>query len=539
MTKLVDQYGRAIDSGALAQLQTASLAPLHHEVAGHPSRGINPARLNAILESAEQGDMVAQAELFQDMEERDGHVFSELSKRKRAVIKLPWDITPPRNPSAEEVKLTAYVKELFQDMNDLEDMLFDALDGISHGFSALELEWVRTGSDWSVRCAHHRPQTWFQMDRATRTQLRLRNSSMDGVDLQPGGWLLHTHKARSGYLARSGLGRVLVWPYLFKHYSVGDLAEFLDIYGLPLRVGKFPTQATDAEKATLWRAVAGIGHNAAGIIPQSMAIEFQEAAKGSEKPFEAMINWCERTQSKAILGSTLTSEAGATGLGSGLAEIHNEVRLDIRDSDCKQLAGTVTRDLIYPILAINKGWADSRRCPRFTFDTLEAEDLKTYAESLPKLVSVGMQIPVQWAAEKLRIPMPGKGEDILVAPVAPTAPATAAPIKAKPTGKVALQVALTSTDTGAAVSTYADQDAIDNAIATLDADLQEQVQAWLKPALTALAAAPTAEAALELLASTNPLVADAVLIDAIARAMFIAELVGADSAAQEIRSSAQ
>jgi phage gp29-like protein len=530
MAKLVDQFGQPIESGSLDLPQTSRLASLHREVAGHPARGLNPSRLNTILEAAEHGDLIAQHELFRDMEERDGHVFSELSKRKRAVIKLSWDIVPPRNPSKEEEDATAYVKELIQDMSDFEDMQFDALDGIGHGFSAMELEWQRIGSDWTIQRAHHRPQTWFQLDLETRNELRLRDSSPDGAKLQPFGWMLHVHKAMSGYTARSGLARVLVWPYLFKHFSVGDLAEFLDIYGLPLRIGKFPSQATPEEKATLWRAVAGIGHNAAGIIPASMAIEFQEAAKGTEKPFEAMIQWCERTQSKAITGSTLTSEAGSTGLGSGLAEIHNEVRLDIRDSDCKQLAGTITRDLIYPLLAINKGWADVRRCPRFVFDTLEAEDLKTYSESLPKLVGIGMKIPAQWAHEKLRIPQPADSEDVLaVASKAPTPQAD----KGKAAARAALSAALKS-GKNADVVAFADQDAIDGALADLDAALQPQVEAWLKPALDALAKVGTADAALELLASENPLVADLVLIEAVARAMFVAELVGADSAQQEL-----
>lgn len=530
MAKLLDQFGQPIDSEVFDQPQTSRLTTLHRHVAGHPSRGINPARLNTILEAAELGNLIAQHELFRDIEERDGHVFSELSKRKRAVIKLSWDIVPPRNPSKEEENLTAYAKELIQDMSDFEDMQFDALDGIGHGFSAMELEWQRIGSDWTIQRAHHRPQTWFQLDLETRNELRLRDSSPDGAKLQAFGWMLHVHKAMSGYTARSGLARVLVWPYLFKHFSVGDLAEFLDIYGLPLRIGKFPSQATPEEKATLWRAVAGIGHNAAGIIPASMAIEFQEAAKGTEKPFEAMIQWCERTQSKAITGSTLTSEAGSTGLGSGLAEIHNEVRLDIRDSDCKQLAGTITRDLIYPLLAINKGWADIRRCPRFVFDTLEAEDLKTYSESLPKLVSIGMKIPAQWAHEKLRIPQPADSEDVLA--VAPKDPAPQAD-KGKAAARAALSAALKS-GKNADVVAFADQDAIDGALADLDAALQPQVEAWLKPALDALAKASTADAALELLASENPLVADSVLIEAVARAMFVAELVGADSAQQEL-----
>lgn len=530
MTKLLDQFGQPVDTRSLDQYQSSSLTTLHRHVAGHPSRGINPARLNTILEAAELGNLIAQHELFRDMEERDGHVFSELSKRKRAVIKLSWDIVPPRNPSKEEENLTAYVKELIQDMSDFEDMQFDALDGIGHGFSAMELEWQRIGSDWTIQRAHHRPQTWFQLDLETRNELRLRDGSADGATLQPFGWMLHVHKAMSGYTARSGLARVLVWPYLFKHFSVGDLAEFLDIYGLPLRIGKFPSQATPEEKATLWRAVAGIGHNAAGIIPASMAIEFQEAAKGTEKPFEAMIQWCERTQSKAITGSTLTSEAGSTGLGSGLAEIHNEVRLDIRDSDCKQLAGTITRDLIYPLLAINKGWADIRRCPRFVFDTLEAEDLKTYSESLPKLVSIGMKIPAQWAHEKLRIPQPADSEDVLA--VAPKDPAPQAD-KGKAAARAALSAALKS-GKNADVVAFADQDAIDGALADPDAALQPQVEAWLKPALDALAKASTADAALEMLASENPLVADSILIEAVARAMFVAELVGADSAQQEL-----
>lgn len=41
-----------------------------------------------------------------------------------------------------------------------------------------------------------------------------------------------------------------------------------------------------------------------------MDIEFREAAKGTSDPFMLMMSWCERTQSKAILGGTLTSGTG-------------------------------------------------------------------------------------------------------------------------------------------------------------------------------------------------------------------------------------
>lgn len=510
--RLLDQYGHPITSDALDQPQTearASLVHLRREIAGHPSRGITPARLNEILMQAEQGDLVAQHELFADMEERDGHVYTELSKRKRASIKLDWDVVPPRGASKEEEDHAAWAREQLQDMADLEDTLFDALDAISHGFSAQELEWEYVGGVWTIKKFNHRPQSWFQTDQETRTKLRLRDFTANGAELQPFGWMLHTHKAVSGYVSRSGLGRVLVWPYLFKHFSVGDLAEFLDIHGLPIIVGKYPSNASQDEKSTLFRAVAGIGHNARGIIPTGMELEIIQAADSKGDPFMNMIAWCERSQAKAINGSTLTSEAGATGLGSGVADVHNEVRLDIRNSDCKQLAGTVTRDVVYPLLAVNRGLRDARRCPRFVLDTSEAEDLKAYAESLPKLVAVGMRIKREWAHEKLRIPMADEQDEVLeAAPAAPAAdPNTPPPKPAKGQAKLTAELVATLGALKAAAEGSDGEDqlrgpqpdlsglkAIDAAMAALNApDLDWQAAGLLEPVVKAIMSADSFE----------------------------------------------
>ena len=525
---ILDQYGNPIQPKTLDEPQTARLLHLQKSTIGHPTRGITPAKLNQILEDAEKGNLVAQHELFEDMEERDAHLFSELSKRKRAVTKLGWDVVPPRNATPAEEQLAEYAKELLLDMTDFEDMMFDALNAIGHGFAAIEYTWQRIGSDWTIGKFEHRPQSWFKMDEA-RTGLLLRgDSGGEGVPLQPFSWMLHTHRAKSGYLARSGLYRVLVGPYLYKFFSAGDLAELLDIYGIPLRIGKYPSTATNAEKMTLWQAVAGIGHNAAAVIPQSMQIEFQQAVAGSEKPFEYMIGWCERSQSKAILGSTLTSDAGATGLGSGLAEIHNEVRLDIRDSDCKQLAGTITRDLIYPLLAINKGVQDVRRCPHFVFDTQEAEDLQMYADSLPKLAAINMQIPASWAHDKLRIPQAQDNEPVLQIPSAK--PAESA--KNDTNSPSALRAALKAEASGA--DEFADQQAVDDALDGIAEDIRLLATQWLEPAVVALKQADSPEQAFNILTAAHPKIRTEVLAEALARAMFVCDLMGADSAAKDL-----
>ena len=80
---------------------------------------------------------------FEDMEERDGHILSEMSKRRRAVSGLPWEIEPPSNATPEEEKATIRLQELMQEIDDIDAVFFDTTDAIGKGFSCQEIEWYR------------------------------------------------------------------------------------------------------------------------------------------------------------------------------------------------------------------------------------------------------------------------------------------------------------------------------------------------------------------------------------------------------------
>ncbi len=119
--------------------------------------------------------------------------------------------------------------------------------------------------------------------------------------------------------------------------------------------------------------------------------------------------------SKAILGGTLTSQADGKSSTHALGNVHNEVRQEVRDADLRQLAATLTRDLVYPLFALNgKSFQGPRRCPRLEFDVTEPEDMRDLAYPLRALVGMGMQIPAQWVRDKLQIPAPKEGEEVLV-----------------------------------------------------------------------------------------------------------------------------
>lgn len=413
---LVDTLGNPLRKDDLTTPQTddAKLAHLQNHYAEHPSKGLTPAKLGGVLLRAEQGDIISQCELAEDMEEKDTHLFSELQKRRLCMKSVPWKLVPPRNASAQEIRDTEMLQEMLEDMNFLPNTFYDMSDAILKGFSNSEITWHQEENLWLPKAIDFKDPSWFMVNQDNRNELRLRDNTPTGEALNQFGWIQHVHKTKSGYISRNGLARILAWPYIFKNFSVRDLAEFNEIYGLPLRVGKYPNGASQNEKRTLLQAVMGIGHNAGGIIPQGMQIEFEEAAKGSEKPFAYMMEFMDKAMSKAILGGTLTSQADGKSSTNALGNVHNEVRGELRDSDLTQIEASITRDMVLPMYMFNgRSFSKPSRSPRLQFDTTEPEDMKLFSDSLPGLVGMGVQIPVNWANEKLQIPQPKDGEAVL------------------------------------------------------------------------------------------------------------------------------
>lgn len=531
--RILGPDGQPIRTADLSEPQTSRVMQLRNEWAGHPSRGLTPSRLGEILIAAENNDLIAQCDLFEDMEEKDAHLASEMGKRRRALLSLEWDIVPPTSPYAVEKKTAARLKELLADVDDFEDLLFDVTDAIGKGYCNLEIEWHRLDGIWLPKSVTHRPQSWFQLFRGYRQEMRLRDNSADGAPLQPFGWISHTHRAKSGYIERAALFRVLVWPYLFKTYSVGDLAEFLEVYGLPLRVGKYPPGASEKEKMLLLRALASLGHNAAGIMPSGMEIDFQDAVSGDPDAFQLMIDWCEKSQSKAILGGTLTSQADGKTSTNALGNVHNEVRKDLRDADAKQIAKTLTRDLMYPIAALNGLTDNIRRGPRFRFVTEETEDMKLYSEALPKFVSMGMKVPRKWAQERLGIPEPEADDDDLLvtsaAPADPEAPVEPAAKAAETRRRIAALTASLAAQEGADVTP------IDAQAEALTAQAAPAWSAILDRVRDLVDAAPDMAALRDALLGAFADLPQEALTEVMAMGMAAAELAGRYDQVQESR----
>ena len=394
--------------------------------------GLTPRRLAELLREAIRGDHRWYLELAEEMEERDPHYLSVLGTRKRALSQL--------SPSVEDDKgVDKKVSEAVRDLVEapcFTEMLVDLCDAFGKGFACVELVWHEDGGQWKPAYVWRDPK-YFTFDYISRSQVRLqRLGTLDGDALEPGKWIVHTPKIKSGIPIRGGFARFAAWSYLFNNYSLKDWASFLDVYGMPIRVGKYHPSATPDERRKLLQAVMQIASDAAAIIPESMLIEFLEAkgaGAGQSTPFEQMGRYCNEQMSKLILGQTMTVENGGS---LAQAVVHNQIRIDILQDDARQLANTINRDLIAPFVALNFG--PNAKAPRASFPVAEPQDVAALSNALALTVPLGLKVKADEVREKMGLSKPEDGDELLSVPKAPDAP------KNKPPGDGALANAATN-----------------------------------------------------------------------------------------------
>lgn len=407
---IYDAFGRELKPAKRPDDAVTAAASLRDRWSEYPSGGLTPQRLATILKEADAGDVYRQMELFEEMEEKDTHLASILQTRKLAVKGLDYSVVPVSEDTRDR-DIADFVTECIQGLPDFEDNCFDALDAVGKGFSGLELYWdIRADKNVvrHIEWIHPKRFTWVN---STVPRLLTDSAPAMGIDLAPFKFIFHIHKTKSGHPMRQGCLRVCAWMYLFKNYNIKDWVAFAEVYGMPLRLGKYDPSATKEDKEALIQAVRSLGSDAAGIISKSTEIEFVEAVKNSGNDvYEVLAAFCNAEMSKAILGQTLTTQQGDSG-SYGLGKVHNEVREDIRKADCESLSKTLRRDLIRPLVGFNFGWDVPLPWIRFDYD--DPDDLNSEADRYKTLIESGLPITEDHIYEKFGIPKPKSGEKVV------------------------------------------------------------------------------------------------------------------------------
>ncbi|MHB1026092.1 MAG: DUF935 domain-containing protein [Desulfobacteria bacterium] len=411
---ILDQNGRPLEGDKKPVLREIAAVGVRDRWSSYPSNGLTPERLAAIFREADTGDVMRQSQLFEEMEEKDTHLFSVLQSRKNAVLGLDWEVMPASD-DPEDVKVAQFVGEVLYNLTDLEDAFLDLLDAIGKGFAVTEILWeIQDGKAIPTSLAW-RPQTKFTfgMDFG---ELRVLTDAAPAMGETPpyGKLIVHTYRAKSGHPSRAGVCRVSGWMYLFKNYSLKDWVAFAEVFGTPLRLGKYDPSASPEDREALKLAIQQLGSDAAGIISNGTEIEFVKTEVNTAEVYEKLAAFCNAEISKAVLGQTLTTEVGSTG-SYAASQTHAEVRQDLVESDAKALAKTFRRDLIKPLVLYNFGSA--ARLPWIKFHSEPPEDQERTSRIYATLVKdCGLPVSTEHVYEKFGIPKPAEGQALLVPP---------------------------------------------------------------------------------------------------------------------------
>ena len=478
MSNLFDAYGRPIVIEALREEQAApTLAGIRNIYSViDDSIGLTPEKAVGILRTAEFGDPWLYLELAERMEEKDLLYQGVLHTRKMAVSQLDIAVAAA-GEDQQSLDDADFIREILIDSStlDLHDVVFEMLDSLGKGFSATEIIWdtngrsVQTGApEWLPFQLKWRDPRWFTFDWISGEQLLVRTLRTDGpilpigreswdsrltpmnfrirsdaagaqIGIQPATqplapfkFITHITRAKAGLPIRGGLARIAIWVYLFKNYVLKDWIVFAEVYGQPMRLGKYGPGATENDKAALLRAVANIGTDAAAIIPESMAIEFVESKGGGQKSHEMYQNFCEyldKLLTIGVLGQELTTQLPRGSGSRAAAEVHDVVRRDIATDDARRVSATLNRDLVKPLIDLNRG--PRRRYPQIRISFSERADLTELMAGLGPAIDHGMRVSEQWLREKFGAPEPSEGESLLHPAERPSALAVTAQAQLK------------------------------------------------------------------------------------------------------------
>ena len=385
-------------------------------VRDYPSDGLTPRRLVSILREADSGAPGQAMQLFEEMEEEDAHLFAVAGNRRLGLTGLEWSVVSAADrlegvdrAFADEV--AAYCRVVLSRIESMDEVLQHLSLAIGRNIAMAELVWgVRDGA---VTVCDIVPVDFGRIvfDELDQPLVLMGDSDRAGQPLSPNKFIVHTPHSVSGHPARGGLLRATALVFLAKNLAMKDWMIFAELFGMPVRVGRYEPTATAEEKRELLDMLESLGSRSAGIFSRAVQLELVEAGRGkTPPPYENLLGFLNREMSKAWLGQTLTTEAQGASLAA--SRIHDEVRRDLRVDDIRKEGRTIRRDLLAPLARFRFG--PEAPVPFFTRHLDGPRDVRELTAVLDAAVNrLGMRVPADYAHQALGVPQADAGEAVV------------------------------------------------------------------------------------------------------------------------------
>ena len=406
--KILDAYGRPMEP-TLAEIASSNRTDPYKYWLGNLKENPDP-----ILKHKAGGKGIA---FFEDMLVTDANLYSLIQTRILGVLDQPREIVAASDEPADQ-EARDFVRDALDELENFDQDLEELCDAIPKGFAVSEIMWKRR-DDGKIVIDRllSRDQKAFAFDKATNDLVvKTASSPYSGEPVPPRKFLVFSFRPKHENPYGSGVCRYCYWPHFFKKHSIKWWSVLNEKFGQPTVIGKYQRGRTAEEQTELQKAIEAIKVETGIVIPDDVAIEIVEAKmSGQMSTHEKFLQFLDGWEAKAVLGATLTSDAGKFGT-QALGQVHEGIRSIYAKSDAKALDGVINHQLVRWLVDWNFA---VEKYPRQVSDTSPPEDLKQSAETYKVVVDMGLPIGLAHVYEKFGIPEPEEGEELLKKPKAP------------------------------------------------------------------------------------------------------------------------
>lgn len=325
---------------------------------------------------------------------RDDQVKTCRQQRELALIAKEWRVEPAdksRKAKLAADRLTAVLERIGWD-----DKTQKMLAAVLYGFAVAEIIWATDGAEITIDAIKVRNRSRFGF--LPNGELRMMTSTQmtQGEVLPPAKfWAFSCGADHDDDPYGMGLGHYLYWPVFFKRNGIKFWLYFLEKFGQPTALGKYPANASTDEKKRLLQALSAIQTDSAIRIPEGMTVELLEAARSGTADYTALIDRMNAAISKVYLGHTGSTDATPGKLGG--EDNAGDVREDLITADADLVCGSFNMTVSRWLTAYND---PSAPVPRVWRKVEPPEDLKACAETDKVIFDMGYKPTLKYINDK-------------------------------------------------------------------------------------------------------------------------------------------
>ena len=286
------------------------------------------------------------------------------------------------------------------------DVIWNMAQAVFRGFAVHEVVWKRHGNLLMPERVIDKPQRRFVFGTDNELRLRSKDSMYEGDELGQRKWLLTRHMPSYDNPYGVAVFSACFWPYVFKHNGFKWFSKFCEKYGIPWAIGKHPRGTPEPERQEFLNQLEGMIEDAIGTIPDDGSVELLTVSSSGQLPQDRLIQVANSEMSKALTSQTLATEIQGEG-SRAASETHREREKSGNETDRDMVCDTMNQLLAW-ITEINIPGANP---PRHEFYE-EADAQNEFAEFFSEANQL-VDIPVAHVYDRLQIPQPKDGEDII------------------------------------------------------------------------------------------------------------------------------